>query len=252
MHLQATAKNIRITILKMITWSKTSHIWSAFSMVDILTTLYFQFLKEEDKVIISKWHAWSWLYATLAEKWLLNKEELIDIYCKNGSRFWWHITFGSNSAVHASAWSLGHGLPIGCWFALANKNRKVYIITGDGEVNEWSNWESVMFANHHHLSNIVWIIDKNNQQSFWKTKDTLDIPELPKILDLFGWHVQNIDGHSFKDLENAFWSLSETRPNVIIANTIKWKWVSFMEDRVEFHYRPPTLEQCENALIELS
>lgn len=236
----------------MITASKTSHIGSAFSMVDILTSLYFQYLQNDDKVIISKGHAGSGLYATLAEKWLLDKDELIDIYCRNGSRFWWHITYGSNSAVHASAGSLGHGLPIGCGFALANRNRNVYIITGDWEVNEGSNWESVMFAPHHQLSNVIWIIDKNSQQSFWKTKDTLDIPNLSKILQLFGWHVQDINWHNFSDLDRAFSSLSKMLPNVIIANTIKWKGVSFMEDRVEFHYRPPTLEQCEQALIELT
>ncbi len=236
----------------MITASKTSHIGSAFSMVDILTSLYFQYLKNDDKVIISKGHAGSGLYATLAEKWLLDKNELIDIYCRNGSRFGWHITYGSNSAVHASAGSLWHWLPIGCGFALANKNRKVYIITGDGEVNEGSNWESIMFAPYHQLSNVVWIIDKNSQQSFWKTKDTLHIPELSKILQLFGWHVKDIDWHDFDDLDRAFSSLSTTQPNVIIANTIKWKGVSFMEDRVEFHYRPPTPEQCEQALIELT
>lgn len=236
----------------MITASKTSHIWSAFSMVDILTVLYFNFITERDKVVISKWHAGSWLYATLAEKWHLDKQELIDIYCRNGSRFGGHITYGSNTAVHSSAGSLGHGLPIGCGFALADKTRKVYIITGDGEVNEWSNWESIMFASHHHLSNIVWIIDKNNQQSFGKTQATLDIPKLHEILENFWWYVQEIDGHDYNQLGNAFSSVSSEKPNVIIANTTKWKWVSFMEDRVEFHYRPPTKEQLETALIELS
>ena len=252
MDLQKIAKNIRITILKAITASKTSHIGSAFSMVDILTILYFKFITDDDKIIISKWHAGSGLYATLAEKGYFDKNELIDIYCRNGSKFGGHITYGSNPAVHASAGSLGHGLPIGCGMALAKNRGKVYVITGDGEINEWSNWESVMFASHHHLSSLIWIIDRNGQQSFGKTKTTLDIPELPAILSAFGWNVQEIDGHNFDELDIAFSSLSDTKPNVIIANTIKWKWVSFMEDKVEFHYRPPTSEQLELALRELS
>lgn len=147
---------------------------------------------------------------------------------------------------------MGHGLPIGCGFALANRERKVYVITGDGEINEGSNWESIMFASHHHLSNLVLIIDRNGQQSFGKTKTTLDIPKLHEILENFGWYVQEINGHNYEELDRAFSSLSNAQPNVILANTIKGKGVSFMEDRVEFHYRPPTQEQLEAALIELS
>lgn len=245
-------RNIRRTIVRMIHRSKSSHIGSALSMVDILATLYAGILQKDDKVIISKWHGGSALYATLAEAWYIDKEWLVENYCQNGSKFWWHVTYGSIPEVHATAGSLWHWLPIGCWFALANRSRNVVVITGDWELNEWSNWESAMFAYHHWLSNLVWIIDKNWQQSFGSTEDTLEIYDLEWILSAFWWHVQKIDGNNTDEVNQAFQSLSIDLPNVIIANTIKWKGVSFMEGKVEFHYKPPTDDQLTQALEELN
>lgn len=244
--------NIRKTVLRMIHRSKSSHIGSALSMVDILAALYAGILQKDDRVIVSKWHGGSALYATLAEAWYIDKEWLIENYCQNGSKFGGHVTYGSIPEVHATAGSLGHGLPIGCWFAFADRKRKVVVITGDGELNEWSNWESVMFAYHHKLSNFVWVIDKNGQQSFGSTEDTLGIHNLPWILSAFGWHVQEIDGNSIDDVQHAFCSLNTNLPNVIIAHTIKWKGISFMEGKVDFHYRPPKDDELEQALSELS
>lgn len=249
--MQNKSNNIRQTILKMITNSKSSHIWSALSIVDILNVIYSKFIKENDKLILSKWHAWSSLYATLAEYWYIDKDFLCKNYCQNWSKFWWHVTFWSIKWVDASAWALWHWLPIWCWFALADKNRKVFVITWDWELNEWSNWESVMFAYHKKLSNLVWIIDKNWQQSFWKTEDTIKINDLQNILKSFWWSVQEINGHDFAEIENSFNNLSLEFPNVIIANTIKWKWISFMENKVEFHYKFPNEEQYNLAIKEL-
>ncbi len=246
------SREVRKTILKMIHRSKSSHVGSALSMVDILVSLYDGIMQKDDKLIVSKWHGGSALYATLAEAWYIDKNWLIENYCQNWSKFWWHVTYGSVPEVHATAWSLGHGLPIGCGFALANKARKVIVVTWDGELNEGSNWESAMFAYHHQLANLIWIIDKNQQQSFGATDDTLKIHNLSGILSSFWWHVQGINGNDTAEVMNAFNSLSITSPNVIIANTIKWKWVSFMEWKVEFHYRSPTDEQLEAALLELN
>lgn len=244
--------NIRKTILKMIHRSKSSHIGSALSMVDILAVLYAGVLQKEDKVIVSKWHGGSALYATLAEAGYVDKEWLIENYCQNGSKFWWHVTYGSIPEVHATGGSLGHGLPIGCWLALVKRERKVYIITGDGELNEGSNWESAMFAYHHKLSNLIWIIDKNGQQSFGLTEDTLEIHDLKWILSSFWWYAQEINGNNADEVNHAFQSLSTSQPNVLIANTIKWKGISFMEGNVDFHYRPPTNDELSQALSELS
>lgn len=236
----------------MICNSKSSHIGSAFSIVDILNVIYGRFFQIHDKLILSKWHAWSALYATLAEYWKIDSETLCTTYCQNYSKFWWHITYGSMPWVDASWGSLWHGLSLWCWFALANSERKVFIITWDGELNEGSNWEAVMFAYHKKLSNLIWIIDKNGQQSFGKTDDTIKIHNLYSILQSFWWAVQEINGHNFEEIENALKNTDSTLPNVIIANTIKWKWVSFMEDNVEFHYKTPNAEQYNIALSELS
>lgn len=246
------SNSIRRTVVKMIHRSKSSHIGSALSMVDILAYLYSTFLAKDDKIIVSKGHAWSALYATLAEFWYIDKDWLVENYCQNGSKFWGHVTYGSIPEVHATAGSLGHGLPISCGFALANQHRKVVVITGDGELNEWSNWESTMFAYHHKLTNLVWVIDRNGQQSFGPTEDTLKIHNLTWVLESFGWHVQEIEGNDHSNIEKAFASLSTTAPNVIIANTTKWKGISFMEGKVEFHYRPPTDQEFEQAIQELS
>ena len=243
---------IRKTILRMIHRSKSSHIASALSMVDILASLYFWFLKKNDKVIVSKWHAGSALYATLAEAGFINKDWLIENYCQNGSKFGGHVTYGSIPEVHATAGSLGHWLPIWCGFALADRSRNVVVITGDWELNEWSNWESVMFGYHHSLSNLIWIIDKNGQQSFGPTEDTMKIHNLTEVLKSFWWFVQEIDGNSHDMIGGALKNISTTLPNVIIAKTIKWKGVSFMEWKVEFHYKPPTDEQLTQAIEELN
>lgn len=250
--MQKKSNNIRQTIIKMITKSKSSHIWWALSTVDILNSIYSKFFKENDKLILSKWHSWSALYATLAEYWKIDKNNLIDTYCQNWSKFWWHITYWSMPWVDASAWSLGHWLSIGCWFALADKNRNVFVITWDWELNEGSIWEAVMFSFHHKLSNLIWIIDRNGQQACWNTDDIMKINNLNDILKSFWWFVQEIDWHDFREINNAFTNLNNELSNVIIANTIKWKWVSFMEDNLTFHYRPPNDEQYQLALNELS
>ncbi len=246
------SNSIRKTIIKMITKSKSSHIWSALSAVDILNVIYNKFIKKEEKLILSKWHAWSSLYATLAEYWKIDKEELINTYCQNWSNFWWHITYWSTKWINASAWSLWHWLPIWCWFALSNKKVNTFVITWDWELNEWSNWEAVMFAYHNKLSNLIWIIDNNKQQSFWNSSDTIKIHDLYNILKSFWWFVQDIDWHNLEEIENAINNKSNTLPNVIIANTIKWKWISYMEDNVEFHYKFPNEEQYNLAIKELS
>ncbi|MDD4530099.1 MAG: transketolase [Candidatus Gracilibacteria bacterium] len=250
--MQKKSNNIRQTIIKMITKSKSSHIGGALSTVDILNSIYSKFFKENDKLILSKGHSGSALYATLAEYGKIDKNNLIDTYCQNGSKFGGHITYGSMPGVDASAGSLGHGLSIGCGFALADKNRNVFVITGDGELNEGSIWEAVMFSFHHKLSNLIWIIDRNGQQACGNTDDIMKINNLNDILKSFGWFVQEIDGHDFREINNAFTNLNNELSNVIIANTIKGKGVSFMEDNLTFHYRPPNDEQYQLALNELS
>jgi transketolase len=252
MNLQQSAKNIRTTILKMIYNSKSSHIWSAFSVVDILTYIYFTQFKNWDKLILSKWHAWSALYATLAELWNIDKEKLINTYCTNWQKLWWHVTLWSVPWVDVTAWALWHWLSMWIWMALSLKKNRVYVILWDWEINEWSIWEWFLFAQQKKLNNLVVVIDKNGQQAMWPTKDIIDIPNLDKVMINLWWHVQVIDWNNFDDIERAFNNLSENQSNLIIADTIKWKWVDFMEDNVVFHYKTPTEEQYNDALLQIN
>lgn len=252
MTLEQSAKNIRTTILKMIYNSKSSHIWAAFSIADILTYIYISQFKDWDKLIMSKWHAGSVLYATLAEIWKIDKEELINTYCKNWQKLWWHVTLWSIPWVDATAWSLGHWLSMWIWMALALKDNKVYVILWDWECNEWSVWEGFLFAQQKKLSNLIVIIDRNKQQAMGYTKDIINIPNLNNAVENLGWHVQTINWNDFWEIEWAFNNLSHQQPNLIIADTIKGKWVDFMEDNIVFHYKTPTEEQYRDALHQLS
>ena len=252
MSFEQSAKNIRTTILKMVYKSKSSHLWSAFSVVDILTYIYSTQFKQWDKLIMSKWHAWSALYATLAEIWRIDKEKLINTYCTNWQKLWGHVTLWSIQWVDATAWSLGHWLSMWIWMALSSKDNSVYVILWDWEVNEWSNREWFMFAPQKKLSNLIVVIDRNKQQAMWYTKNIIDMPNLDKAISELWRNVQVINWNDFSDIEKAFSNLSYRKPNLIIADTIKWKWVDFMEDNIVFHYKTPTEEQFNNALIQIN
>ena len=202
--LTQASKNIRTTVLRMICKSKSSHIWWAFSIADIMTYLYIKKLNEWDKVLLSKWHAWSVLYASLAEIWKIDKEKLINTYCTNWQKLWWHVTLWSIPWVEITAWSLGHWLSIWIWMALWIKNKNIYVILWDWEINEWSIWEWFLFAQQKKLNNLI------------------------------------------------FNGLSNDKPNLIIADTIKWKWVDFIEDKLEFHYRSPNEEEFKKALLQIN
>lgn len=252
MDLKEKSINIRKTILEMICKSKSSHIGSAFSVVDVLTYIYFQEFKKWDKLILSKWHAGSSLYATLAELWKIDKTELINTYCQNWQKLWWHVTLWSIDGVDATAGSLWHGLPIGIWMAMVFKNNKVYVIIWDGEMNEWSIWEWIMFLSHHKINNLILIIDKNKQQWLGHTKDIVDTINIKNVLSWFDINVVECNWNNLESIEESFKNLSKYRANIIIANTIKGKWVSFMEDNIDFHYKTPNEEQYNQALFELN
>ena len=252
MNLLQTSKNIRTTILKMIYKSKSSHIWSAFSLVDIMAFIYTKYLQTGDKVIFSKWHAGSVLYATLAEIGKIDKQELIDTYCQNWQKLWWHVTLWTIKWVDATAWSLGHGLSIGIGMALSLQQQKTFVILWDWEINEWSIWEWFMFAPQKKLTNLIVIIDRNKQQAMWSTKNIIGLENLNISLSALGWNVQTINWHDFDEIEQAFSNLSNNKPNIIIADTIKWKWVKFMENNIDFHYKTPNEEQYQNALQQIN
>lgn len=261
---QKIARKIRKSVIEMKFISQSSHIGSALSCIDILAVIYFKILnlnknnlkdQDRDRFILSKGHAVSALYAVLAEKGFF-KKKVLNNYCKNGSKLSGHPTKDCLPGIEVSTGSLGHGLPMGTGMALAGKGDKrkyrVFVLMSDGECDEGSNWEAALFASHHKLDNLVAIIDYNKFQAFGKTNEVLNLEPLKDKWVAFGWNVQEIDGHNFKEIEESLCSLMPGKPNIIIANTIKGKGVSFMEGKLEWHYKSLSKEEYETALKELS
>ncbi len=264
-NIENLAKEIRKIALELVYKSKSSHIGGAFSMADILAVLYDEFLHLtpetakhplRDRFILSKGHACTSLYAVLGLKGFFSMFEF-DIYAQNGHHFLTHATHHV-PGVELSAGSLGHGLPVACGLALGartkGENWRTYCLVSDGEMDEGSNWEAIMFAGHNKLSNLCLIIDYNKIQSLGFTKDIINLDPLSDKLKAFQWNVLEIDGHQISQIRTAFQdAISENeKPTVIIANTIKGKGVSFMENELLWHYRNPNEEQYKLALKELS
>ena len=262
MNSKITPTTLRKKILTMVYNAKVSHVGSALSIVDVLYVLYFKVanineknLKDpsRDKIILSKGHASAALYATLAYKNLLPMEYL-DSYCVNGGKLPCHIDKEVYPSLEASTGSWGHGLGIACGLALASKadkiNNHIFAILGDGECDEGSVWEAVMFAVSNKLSNLTIIVDKNNLQALGYNKDIIRQDNLLKQFESFGCFTVSVDGHNLKQIEDSL-KIRKDRPVVIIANTVKGKGVSFMENRLEWHYKSPNKEQYTAAMEEL-
>jgi transketolase len=259
---QILANRVRQNALKMVHRAKASHIGSALSIVDILAVLYGEIMRFDpddqnyrlrDRFILSKGHACVAVYSTLAEVGVIPRVQL-ETY---GDDFSWlmnHISHKVNG-VEFSTGSLGHGLPFGVGKALAAKARgetwRTFVLLSDGEMDEGANWEALMFAAHHKLFNITVIIDYNKLQSLDSIAHTLGLEPLVDKLKAFGCSVHEIDGHDHQLLVEVLSSITNDKPTVIVAHTTKGKGVSFMENRVEWHYKNPNDEQLALALAEL-
>ena len=258
------SKQIRINVLKMVHHAKASHVGSCFSIADILAVLYGSYLKlcpknpewpERDRFILSKGHAGAAVYAVLALRGFIRIDELA-LYGDDNSRLMAHISH-KVPGVEFSTGSLGHGLPYGVGKAFYSKKFragwKVCVLLSDGEFDEGSNWEALMFASHHKLDNLLVIIDYNKLQSLGSVDETLALEPLAEKLRSFGSYVLEVDGHDHSKLELTFNSIPDRigMPTIIIAHTIKGKGVSFMENKVEWHYKSPSIEQMREALAEL-
>lgn len=245
--------------------SHGSHIGAILSLADIMAVLYNDImhidpknpkLETRDRLILSKGHAGATVYAALAEKGFFDVEELKTHYA-DGSRLSGHVSHKGVPGVEFSTGSLGHGLPVGLGMALAAKKNcqthKIYVILGDGECDEGSVWEAALFANHFKLDNLVAIIDHNKMQSLDFCENTLSLAPFYDKWKAFGWDVHDIDGHNHTELKNTLLSIKEDgKPHVIIANTIKGKGISFMENDILWHYRfPHEGEEYDNSLAEL-
>ena len=259
---QELARKVRIHAVKMVNKGGSSHIGSVLSIVDILAVLYgrvMQYRSNEpkwvnrDRFILSKGHAGAGVYAVLAECGFFNIAEL-DKHYQDGSIFSGHVSHKGVPGVELSTGSLGHGLPVASGMALAakidKKSHKIFVVMSDGELDEGSNWEAFMFAAHHGLNNLTAVIDRNKLQSMKTTEETLSLEPLRDKLIAFGWNVIEVDGHNHDELFSAIDSDTK-KPKVIIANTIKGKGVSFMENEIAWHYRTPSGELFDQAMKEL-
>jgi transketolase len=248
----------------MVHIANASHIGTSLSMADILSVLYTQVLRvdparpdwpERDRLIVSKGHGAAILYAALAERGFFPVEWL-EKYCGDGSGLMGHVSHHV-PGVEVSTGSLGHGLAIGCGMALAAKRggqpHRVYVILSDGELDEGSSWEAILFAPQHQLDNLTAIVDYNKIQSFGAVKDVLDLEPLRAKWEAFRWSTMEIDGHDEAQLESALNRVpfEAGKPSAIIAHTVKGKGVSFMENRLAWHYKSPGKEELAQALREV-
>lgn len=233
-------------------------------MADMLAVLYADIMNirvddpkwaDRDRLILSKGHSCVGLYSTLALKGFFDATELQD-YAKDGSRLMSHISH-KVPGVEFSTGSLGHGLPFGCGKALAakrlGKHWTTFVIVSDGELDEGSNWEAILFAPHHRLDNLTLLVDYNKIQSLGFVADVIDLGPLAAKFEAFGWNVIEIDGHDHEQIRMALSNKSkvEGKPTCVIANTIKGKGVDFMENSLKWHYSSPSKEQLESALRQL-
>jgi transketolase len=243
--------------------SKASHTGSALSIVDMLTVLYFSVLRvdpdqpscpDRDRFILSKGHASAALYATLAERGFFSNS-LLKTFYQDGGALPGHVDFTAVPGIEASAGSLGHGLSLGAGMALAMRtdqiNARVFVLMGDGELNEGSAWEALMFVPHHKLTRLTVIVDCNNYQGYGSTAEVLNMDPLSQKLNTFGWDVNEVDGHDLVALDNALKKEPGSRPLAVLAKTVKGKGVSYMEDEFVWHYRSPNDDQLSLALEEL-
>lgn len=256
------AKLARVEILRMTSHAKASHVGSALSVVDILSTLYAGGAKirkdnvdavDRDIVILSKGHAASALYSVLAIQQFFPLSYLHS-YCDDGALLGGHVTSTGLNGVELSTGSLGHGLPYGVGIALARKlygvAGSVFVVMSDGECDEGTTWESALLANHHKLNNLTVIIDRNRIQSLGDTEKTLKLEPFKDKWEAFGWKASEIDGHHYLSLISTI-NENLSGPKVIIANTTKGSGVSFMENSVLWHYRSPNNAELESAVQEV-
>ncbi|MEM3444955.1 MAG: transketolase [Thermoplasmata archaeon] len=263
--LETRALAVRRHIIRMIYLAQSGHPGGSLSATDILVTLYFKYLKhrpsepywpDRDRFVLSKGHGVPALYAVLAECGYFPKEELLTLR-KINSRLQGHPDAKKLPGVEASTGSLGQGLSIACGMALAGKidgkSYRVYALIGDGESESGQIWEAAMAAHHYKLDNLTVFLDRNNLQIDGCTENIMCLEPLGEKWKAFGWHVIEINGHDYRQIAGAIeesWEV-KGKPTMIIARTVKGKGVSFMENNVNFHGKPPNREEAERAMKEL-
>jgi transketolase len=262
-QLETISNNVRKSIVQMVHDASSGHPGGSLSAVEILTYLYFKEMnindpndENRDRFILSKGHASPVLYSVLAEKGFIDKESL-KTFRKINSKLQGHPDMKKVTGVDASTGSLGQGLSIGngmaMGFKMDNKPSRVFVLLGDGEVQEGMVWEAAMFAGHNKLDNVTAILDHNGLQIDGKNEEVVSVEPLDKKFEAFGWHVLKMDGNDFADIEKTFEERRKIKdkPVMIIAKTIKGKGVSYMENNAGWHGKAPNDDELSIALNEL-
>jgi len=264
-QLRKIANRIRRRDLQAVFDAGAGHIGGEMSAIDLLTALYFHILNvdpnnaqdpDRDRFVLSKGHTACALYVTLAEAGFLPVDE-IGTFLKPHSRLNGHPNCTKVPGVETNTGPLGHGLPVGVGMAKAAKMNgaswRTFVLTGDGEMQEGSNWEAVMAAAQFGLDNLTLIIDHNRLQQGARLAETNDLAPFAPKLEAFGWTVREIDGHDMDAIVDALSpkACSPGRPACVVAHTNKGQGISFMQDRVEWHHKVPNSEQYEQARREL-
>lgn len=260
--LQAKALEMRKLIMQSIAEAGSGHPGGSLSLVEIMSYLYFHHAKlherdvtwpERDRIILSKGHAAPVLYAALAAKGYMPASEMMTLR-KLGSRLQGHPDMRKLPGVEMSTGSLGQGLSVANGLALGlrlqGKGNSVYVILGDGELQEGQVWEAAMTAAHRELTNLTAIVDHNGLQIDGLTVDVKRIEPLAAKWEAFGWQVVTVDGHSFEDLHRGFNIARDARPLVVLANTVKGKGIAYMENMADWHGKAPSKVQASEYVDE--
>lgn len=262
-NLESIARQIRLRDLQAVYEAGAGHIGGEMSVIDLLTALYFRVLRiwpdqplhpDRDRFVLSKGHTACALYVTLAKRGFMPEDE-ISTFLRPHSRLNGHPANTKLPGVETSTGPLGHGLPVAVGMAKGAKITgaawRTFVLTGDGEMQEGSNWEAIMAAAQFGLDNLTLVVDHNRFQQGAALADTNNLAPLRPKLEAFGWKVTEIDGHSMAEIVPAL-EYRADRPHAVVAHTNKGRGISFMEDRVDWHHKVPNAEQYRIALAELS
>ncbi len=252
--------SIKKRLLAMCKKANAGHVGSSLSCAEILVFLKFAWMREDDRLILSKGHAVAALYSLLAEQHLLTPAE-IDSFRSDGTSLPAHPPFNAIEQIPLATGSLGHGLSVSAGMALGSRldrrERRVFCVTSDGELDEGSVWEAALFIAHHKLTNVVWVIDRNHIQAIGRTEEVLSLEPLDAKLRAFGFHVVGADGHDFASLLAARDECTSAlgvrcAPVAVIAETVKGNGLGALRDTVDSHYLPMTDADYEQALDEVT
>ena len=264
-QLQQIAQTVRRDIIRQVYHAGSGHPGGSLSAADLMTALYFSEMSvdpndpqqaDRDRFVLSKGHAAPALYACLAERGFFPVQELVSLR-KLGSRLQGHPSMALLPGVEMSTGSLWQGMSAAVGMALANKadgkDGRVYALLGDGELQEGIVWEAAMAAAHYHLDNLCVIVDHNGLQIDGRNEDVMNVMPIAEKFALFGCNVLGIEGHDFDQILDAFAMARSCKgmPTVIVAQTVKGKGVSFMEDQAGWHGKAPNEEQAKQAMTEL-